>query len=199
MKTFLQTFLAVLVAAGLALFVYDRFVLAPRLDEAGKAAQVNLADARAQAQDIASELDASVERSVADAKSAFDEQAAAEDARRAELQKQGEQMKATAQAADALARASVVKVAITEYHMSMGAWPTKTTDIGIGQPTDFAGGPVASITIEPEGVIAIAMKPEVALAARIRLVPRVTPAGMIEWTCRPAGYAAAGRLPGCRP
>lgn len=199
MKNLLPTFLAVLVAAGLALFVYDRFVLMPRLETAGKAAEVNLANAREQAQDIATELDASVERSVAGAKSAFDEQAAAEDARRAEMEKQAEQMRATAQAADALARASVVKVALVEHYMSMGQWPTKTTDVGIGKPSDFAGGPVESITLEPEGVIAITLKPEVAPGARLRLVPRVTPSGMVEWSCRPTGYAAAERLPACKP
>ena len=102
-------------------------------------------------------------------------------------------------AADALARASVMKVALVEYYMSMGQWPLKTTDVGMGQPGDFAGGPVASINLEPEGVIAIALKPEVALGARIRLVPQVKPTGMIEWTCRPTGYAAAERLPGCKP
>ena len=199
MKNFLSTFLAVLIAAGLALFVYDRFVLLPRLELASKAGNFDAASARGQAKDIAIELDASVKRSVASAKSAFDEQAAAEDSRRAELEEQAAQMRATAQAADALTRASFVKVAIAGHHMSMGTWPTRTTDVGISQPSDFAGGPVASITIEPEGVIAIAIKPDVAPGARIRLVPRVTPAGTLEWSCRPTGYAAAERLPGCRP
>lgn len=199
MKNFLPTFLAVLVAAGLALFVYDRFVLAPRLEKVSQAAQINLADAREQANQIATELDASVERSVADAKAAFDEQAQAEDARRAELEEQAEQMKATAQAADALARASVVKVALVEYYMNMGQWPTRTTDIGMGQPKDFAGGPVAAITLEPEGVIAIRLKPEVAVGAQLRLVPRVARSGMVDWSCRVSNYAAAERLPACRP
>ncbi len=199
MKNFLPTFLAVLVAAGLALFMYDRFVLAPRLQEVSEATQVNLASAREQAKDIATELDASVERSVAGAKSAFDEQAAAEDARRAEMEQQAEQMRRTAQAADALMRASVFKAALAEYYMSMGQWPTRTTDIGLGQPTDFAGGPVASIGLEPEGVITISLKPDVAVGARLRLVPKVAPSGMIEWTCRPSNYAAAERLPACNP
>ena len=199
MKNFLPTFLAVLIAAGLALFVYDRFVLLPRLELASKAGNFDAASARGQAKDIAIELDASVKRSVASAKSAFDEQAAAEDSRRAELEEQAAQMRATAQAADALKRASFLQVAIAGHHMSMGAWPTRTTDVGIGQPSDFAGGPVASITIEPEGVVAITIKPDVAPGARIRLVPRVTPAGTLEWSCRPTGYTAAERLPGCRP
>ena len=197
MKTFLPTFLAVLLAAGLALFLYDRVVLVPRLEVASQAAEVNIANAREQARDIAVELDASVGRSVANAKSAFDEQVAAEDARRAELEKQGDQMRRTAQAADALARAQVVKVAVAEHHMVVGGWPTKTTDIGLGQPDDFAGGPVASIHLEPEGVISIRLKPSVAVGARLRLVPRVMASGQIEWACRATNYAAALRVPPC--
>lgn len=199
MKTLLPTFLAMLIAAGLALFVYDRFVLVPRLEVASKTAEVNLANARQQATDIAIELDASVERSVAGAKSAFDQQAAAEDVRRAELEQQARQMTATAQAAEALARAGAAKVALAEYYMSMGTWPEKAADVGIGKPTDFAGGPVAAIAVEPEGVITITMKPEIGAGARLRLVPRVTPGGMVEWTCRASGYPAAERLPGCKP
>ena len=199
MKNFLPTFLAVLIAAGLALFVYDRFVLVPRLEAASQATAVNLANAREQARDIATELDASVERSVAGAKSAFDQQVAAEDARRSDMEKQAEQMRATAQAAEALARASVMKTALVEYYMSMGQWPAKISDVGMGQPGDFAGGPVASIHLEPEGVITIALKPDVAPGARLRLVPRVTPAGMVEWRCRATGYPAAERLPACQP
>lgn len=199
MKTFLPTFLAVLVAAGLALFLYDHFVLAPRLEKVGEASRVSLADAREQANQIASDLDASVDKSVADARSAFDEQVQAEDSRRAELELQADQMRRTAQAADALMRANVVKVALAEHHMSMGQWPTRTTDIGLGQPSDFAGGPVQSISLEPDGVIAIDLKPEVGLGARLRLVPRVAPSGMIEWSCRASHYPAAERLPACRP
>ena len=199
MKNFLPTFLAVLVAAGLALFVYDRFVLAPRLEAVSKAAQVNLAGAREQARDIATELDASVQRSVAGARSAFHEQAAAEDARRAELEQQGETMRRTAQAADALARARVIKVAVAEHYMVTGRWPTRTTDIGLGLPTDFAGGPVASIQLEPEGVITIQLKPSVAVGAKLRLVPRVMASGEIEWGCLAKRYAAAQRVPPCVP
>jgi len=35
--------------------------------------------------------------------------------------------------------------------------------------------------------------------AQLRLVPRVTPAGMVEWRCRATGYPAAERLPACQP
>ena len=100
---------------------------------------------------------------------------------------------------EALARASVMKTALVEYYMSMGQWPAKISDVGMGQPGDFAGGPVASIHLEPEGVITIALKPDVAPGAQLRLVPRVTPAGMVEWRCRATGYPAAERLPACQP
>lgn len=198
MKNFLPTFIAVLLAAGLALFIYDRYVLAPRLDEAGEAARVSLTEAREEAKGIASELDASVERSVAGARAAFDEQAQAEDVRRAELEKQAEEMRRTAQAAEALSRANMMKVAIAEYYMSMGQWPSKLSDLGMGQPTDFEGGPVSSITIEPEGVVAVSMKPDVAAGGKLRLVPKTSPSGMIEWNCRVSDYAAAERITGCK-
>ena len=92
MKTFLPTFLAVLIAAGLALFVYDRFVLVPRL--ATRAGHGGQPGQRARTgQDIAVELDASVERSVAGARSAFDEQARPRMPAAPKMEKQAEQMR----------------------------------------------------------------------------------------------------------
>ena len=213
MKSLLPIFLAVLVAAGLSLFVYDRFVLAPRLEQASEQtranldearvnleeSRINLDQARVEAQSIASELDASVDRSVADARAAMDEQAATEYARRADLEKQAESMRRTGQAADALARANMMKVAVVEYQMSMGRWPMRLSEIGMGEPEDYEGGPVASITIEGEGVIAVSLKPEVADGGRLRLIPRVARSGMVEWSCRASDYPEAERLAACKP
>lgn len=220
MKNFLLTFTAVLLAAGLALFAYDRLVLKPRLEEVGRSAQVSLQEARNEAQEIAENLDAEVTRSVANAKTALDEQAAAETRRRDEqaaadtLQREAiaaadarqrevqaaevQKMTEAAQAGEALARASSVKAMVAEHYMSMGDWPRSLADVGQGQPADYEGGPVASITIETAGVIAIAMKPDVARGAMLRLVPTAKPTGMIEWRCRPSDYPAAERLPACR-
>jgi hypothetical protein len=198
MKNFLLTFVAVLLAAGLALFAYDRFVLGPRLQSLEGTERVALTEARQEARQIAAELDAEVDRSVTDAKAALDEQAASEARLReihaAEAKKIGE----ASQATEALMRASMLKVMVSEYYMSEGQWPRGLADLGQNRPADFAGGPVALIDIEPEGVIAIAMRPDVAAGASLRLVPSAKPSGLIDWTCRATNYPAAARLPACR-
>lgn len=198
MKSFLLPFFAMLLAVGLALFAYDHFVLAPRLQKTGEEARVNLDEARAEARQIVEELDASLESTVSQTTAALDEQRALEDVRRAELAEQSRRQAEVAHAAEALMRGSMAKVAIAEYYMSMGQWPTSQVELGFGDPQEHAGGPVASIAIEAEGVIAIALTDEVAPGAMLRLVPQARRSGQIEWTCRASDYPAASRLPGCR-
>ncbi|MFY2762958.1 pilin [Arenimonas sp. MALMAid1274] len=198
MKNILPTFLAVLLAAGLALFVYDRFVLAPRLEKAGEAARVSLDQAREEAQGIARELDASVERSVAGARAALDQQASDEEARRIELERQAKEMRLSALAAEALARANMVKVGVVEHYMNTLEWPRDLAEIGMGQPADFRSGPVESIRLEPQGVILISMQSDVAPGGKLRLVPKANPSGMIDWTCRVSDYPAAERISSCK-
>lgn len=197
MKNFLLTFTAVLLAAGLALFAYDRFVLAPRLHSLEGTERVALTEARREAQQIAADLDAEVDRSVADAKAALDEQAAAEarlrEVQAAEAQKMGE----TAQAAEGLARANYFKVMVAEHYMSMGEWPRSLADLAQGKPADHAGGPVAAIDIEAGGVIAVTFLEEHD-GAVLRLTPTAKSSGMIEWRCSAPDYPAAERLPACR-
>lgn len=198
MKNFLLTFVAVLLAAGLALLAYDRIVLKPRLEEIGRAEAVSLEEARAEARRIADELDSEVDRSVSDARKALDEQAA-EEARRREAQAvEAGKMHDTALAAEALAQASRFKAMVAEYYMSSGDWPHALADLAPGRPEDQASGPVAAITIEPKGVIAISMKADVAAGSMLRLTPRANRNGMIEWTCSTASYPAAERIPACR-
>lgn len=198
MKHFLLTFFAVLLAAGLALFAYDRFVLGPRLQSLEETERVALDEARQEAREIAADLDAEVDRSVTDAKAALDDQAAAEAMRRelqaAEAKKIGE----SSQAAEALMRAGMLKVMVSEFYVSEGRWPRGLADLGQDRPADFAGGPVAAIDLEPDGVIAIAIRADVADGASLRLVPSAKPSGIIDWTCRPTNYPAAARLPACR-
>lgn len=198
MKNFLGTFVAVLLAVGLALFAYDRLVLAPRLEQAGEAARVSLDEARAEAARIATDLDASVDRTVSDARQAFDTQVADEDRRRAGLAAEAEAMRATAQAAEALMRASMLKAAIAEHYQANGAWPTELADLGLGGSDDLAGGPVAGMALEPGGVIAITMRAEVAPGGQLRLAPTASRNGMIEWRCRVRDFPAATRLPACK-
>ena len=198
MKNFLLTFVAVLLAAGLALFAYDRLVLAPRLTSLEGSERVALTEAREEARQIAIELDAEVDRSVADAKAALDEQAATESRLREVQAAEAEQLRQTALAAEALARASLFKTMVAEHYMNSAQWPRNMGELAQGRPEDHAGGPVASIDLEAEGVVVIAIRSDVAAGAALRLVPSAKPSGMIDWTCRATNYPAAGRLPACR-
>ena len=190
MKQFLLTLLGALTAVVVALVVYDRLVVAPRqaaqLEAAQQAHQISLASADAQAQQIAASLDASVDRSVADAQQAMDDLADEQDRRRL--------------AADALARASMMRAALAEYYMSEGRWPPNAAAAGIGAPDSFAGGAVAGIDVDNSGGIAIRLNAKLSADARIRLTPRVSPDnGMIQWRCVVQGSPEVSRyLPACR-
>lgn len=198
MKSFLITFASVLLGAALILFVYDRYVLEPRLQKAGEDARVNLDEARSEARQIVEELDASLESTVSQTTAALDEQRVREELRRAEMIEQAGRQAEVALAAEALMRGSMTKLAVADYYLSTGQWPTSQADLGLGDPRDHAGGPVASIAIEAEGVIAIALTDEVAPGAQLRLIPRASRVGLVEWRCRASAYPAAQRLAGCR-
>ncbi len=196
-KTFFLTFVAVLVAVGLALFVYDRLVLQARLADVAEAAHISLDQVRAEAQDIAGDLADSVERSTSDARTALEEQIAQDDRRRAVLAAENEFSRQQAEATEAVLRGNVFKLSVAEHYLSMGTWPGSVGAVGLGEPASHAGGPVESIDLEAEGVIAIRLKPEVADGGVIRLIPRASGFSGIEWRCQASGYPAAMTLPNC--
>lgn len=195
-------FVTVVVAVVVVLFAYDRSVVAPRLAALGETQRVSLGAARDEATQIAAELDASVERSVADAQAAMDAQAAEVDARRtADAERAAAELakyRGNAQAAEVLSRAAMLKTALAEYYLSMGAWPPDMAAIGLGAPDDFAGGPVARIDLEPDGVIAVRTTDDVAKGGIVRLMPEARPTGMIEWTCRASNYPAMASIEACK-
>ena len=189
MKQFAIILAAVLIGVLGALLLYDLLVLKPRGDALAETltstALVDLANARSDAQVIAQDLDAAVDRSVTDAQVAMDEQASEQERRRL--------------ATEALNRASMFKVAIAEYYMSMGKWPTSSEDAGLGPPASFAGGAVARIDIGAEGVITIALTEALAAGGRIRLTPQADPQSyVIDWRCSHEGDDSLRRyLPAC--
>jgi hypothetical protein len=201
-RTIPVLFVTVTLAVVCALFAYDRFVVAPRLAELGETDRVSLAEARDEAQRIAEDLDASVDRSVEEAQVALDAQAAAVDDRRAadaqRAQDELAKFRGQAQAGEVLSRAAMLKTALAEYYMSMGEWPPDMAAIGLGAPDDFAGGPVAAIDLEPGGVIAVRVRDDVARGAIVRLIPHANPMGAIEWTCRATNYPEMEAIDACR-
>ena len=105
---------------------------------------------------------------------------------------------AQARAADAIERARPIQAAVDKFYAEQGTWPRNLAQLGLGYPDDYEGGPVAAISVRPDGEVAVVVKPHVARGGEIRLLPDVRPDGSLEWTCRARNYPAATRLPECR-
>lgn len=183
MKQFLITLSAVLIGGFLALLGYDHFVVKPREAAAAKteaaarraeATPVDLSQAREDARDVAAELESSVRRSVDSAEEAMRAQAKAMD--RASL------------ARDAVSRATMFRVAMTEYYQTNGAWPRTAEDAGLPPPEDTRGPAVASIAIGDAGAVVVRL--DRALAENTSIVLRPEPKsamGMVDWRCELKG------------
>jgi len=176
MKNFATTLFAALIGVLIALFAYDRLVLAPRtaalaaqVSKAAAAEKVDLDAARNEAKAIAEDLDASVKRSVDGAHQAMAAQATEADRRRL--------------AADAMSRTAMFKVALTEYYQSNGDWPTDARQAGLEAPATYAGGAVTGITVGTKGAVLATLNDTFAPPSRIRLTPHANGSGMVDWRC----------------
>lgn len=194
MKQFLITLSAVLIGGFLALLGYDHFVVkareaaAAKTEAAARRAEtvpVDVSQARKDARDVAAELESSVRRSVDSAEEAMRAQAKAMD--RASL------------ARDAVSRATMFRVAMTEYYQTNGAWPRTAEDAGLPPPEDTRGPAVASIAIGDAGAVVVRLDRALAENSRIVLRPEPkTAMGMVDWRCELSGDASLKTfLPRC--
>ena len=189
MKQFVLTLIAVLIGGFLALLGYDHFIVKPREAEPAPAAQaqatVDLAQTRSEAQAIASEVESSVQRSVENAKASMDAQAKAMDRR--DL------------VSDAVRRATMYRVALTEYYQINGRWPQDADEAGLPSPDEMRGGAVRSVTVGAQGRVTIALDETFAPGSTIVLAPQIGAPGMIDWQCEVKGDPSlAQSLPRCK-
>lgn len=194
MKSFLSMFVACALALAVVLSLHEVLIAQPRearLLAAQQAALDAAASAgfpgqREEAAQVAQALDASIDRSISNARDALARDAAAADAR--------------GRIADGLNRASMFKLAVAETYMSMGRWPQQASDAGLGAPADYAAGAVAGIALGADGVVTIEYTALVAEGATIRLIPSArADMGSIEWRCEAEGFADPSLLPAvCR-
>jgi hypothetical protein len=197
MKNFLIVLLAVLIGGFLALLGYDRLIVQPREVAAAKAeaaaklqappvdTQVDLGRARAEAQQVADEVEASVQRSVDGARKAMDAQAN-------EMDRRG-------LVVDAASRATMFRISLTEFYQSNGRWPRDADEAGLPAPSEMRGGGVREITLGPQGVVTVAMDERFPAGSAIVLRPTANAAsGMIEWACEVKGDALKQSLPRCK-
>lgn len=167
MKNFAITLFAAVFGLLIALFIYDRFVLQPRIADATAAPA--LGEARNEAKAISEELDASVKKTVDDARKAMSDQATEADRRRL--------------AAEALVRSMSFKVAVTEYYQNSLAWPKSAKEIGLEEPRSYAGGAVEGVALGDQGTILVNFNETFLPPSRVLLTPRANASGMVEWRC----------------
>jgi Pilin (bacterial filament) len=197
MKQFILTLIAVLIGGFLALLGYDRFIVQPREDAAARAEasataqtasanpQVDLGRARAEAQQVAAEVEASVQRSVEGARETMDAQAKLMDRR--------------ALIAEAASRATMFRVSLTEYYQSYGRWPRDADEAGLPAPTEMRGGAVREIRLGEQGVVTVTMDERFPEGSVIVLRPTANAAtGMVDWTCEVKGDGLKQSLPRCK-
>ena len=185
MKQLAVTLFGTLFGVGLALFLYDHFIVQPREASRVEAAALDLSGAAEQARHITTSVDASVQQSIAGAQQAFDAQAAEQDKRR--------------MAAEALAHTQMYKVALTESFMANGKWPASATGIGMPENNDRLGGAVRNITVGERGTVTVTFDNHFAEGARFQLVPQADPdTYQVRWQCRTSGDPDLKRyLPSC--
>jgi hypothetical protein len=180
LRAFVGAFLGAVVGVSLVLFGYDRFIVQPR--EA--AHQVDLAEGRADAQGIAASLDASVDRTVHRARSAFDALA-------------GDQDKARL-ANEAVQRGAMYRTYLSEWYVSRGEWPADAATAGLPAFDPETGGAVRAITVGAQGVVTIALREPFADGSRFVLTPTARNDGMLDWHCRSEGDPDLRRfVPSC--
>jgi len=183
MKQFLITLAAVLIGGFLALLGYDHFVVKPREAAAAKAeaaarkaetVPVDLTQAQKDARNVAAELESSVRRSVQSAEEA--------------LQAQAKTMDRASLAQHAVTRATMFRVAMTEYYQTNGAWPRTAEDAGLPPPEDTRSPAVASIAIGEAGAVVVSLDRTLADDSSIVLRPVPKEAmGTVDWRCELKG------------
>jgi Pilin (bacterial filament) len=197
MKQFFLTLAAVLIGGFLALLGYDHFVVKPRGTAAAQAdaaataqtphnPQVDLDQARSEAREVAAEVEASVQRSVEGAREAMDAQAKEMDRRGLVL--------------DAASRATMFRVALTEYYQSNGRWPRDADEAGLPSPGESRGGAVSGIALGAEGVVTVKLDERFSSGSAIVLRPTANAAsGIVDWNCEVAGDALLKQaMPRCK-
>lgn len=185
MKQLVLPLLGTLLGVGLALMLYDHFIVQPRDEMRAEAAVVDLSQAAEEAKNITDSVDASVKQSVDSARQAFEAQAADQNKRR--------------MLAEAIAQTQMYKVALTESFMSNGKWPAEASEAGLPQNNGKAGGAIRNIAVGERGTITVTFDGSFADGALFQLVPQAdSDTYQVRWQCRTSGDPDLKRyLPDC--
>lgn len=185
MKQLAISLLGALLGLGLALFLYDHFIVQPREARRAETTALDLSRAAEQARNITDNMDASVQQSIDKAQQAFAAQAADQNKRH--------------MAAEAVAQTQMYKAALTESFMANGKWPTKASEIGLPDNNSKAGGAIRDIVVGERGTVTVTFDGHFADDAQFQLVPQPDPdTYQVRWQCRTSGDPDLKRyLPNC--
>jgi hypothetical protein len=179
MKNVFASFLAGIVGMALVLFFYERYLAQPRDARNALEAEEIVASGGGAGRAVAEDMAAAVKQGLGDARDALRGGAGG-----------------SATVANALTRAAMHKVSVSEWYMSQGQWPESAEQMGLPASAAFAGGGLRGISLLPEGVIELQFDAGFGQAARIRLLPTAHAAtGAIEWRCESSGFDDPGQLP----
>jgi hypothetical protein len=191
MKQFLVTLIAVLVGGFLALLAYDRFIVQSRPGGTSPTASETATTAQAPATVAVSPERPASAASQSPATIPGVEVGAAVPLERVPRNR-------TELVADAVQRATMFRVALTEYYQTNLRWPQDADEAGLPAPEEMRGGAVRSVGIGPGGTVTIVLDPPFIAGSRVELTPRVTSSGQVEWGCRTQGDPGlADDLPRC--
>ncbi|MGN6153558.1 MAG: pilin [Lysobacteraceae bacterium] len=174
MKQFVVTLLAVLVGGFLALLAYDRFIVTPR-QTARPPEATDAAPAVA-----STGAPAAPTPQVAPGPSTTDlpplADIAISDSERAAL------------VIDAARRATMYRVALTEYYQTNGRWPLDADEAGLPSPAEARGGAVQAVEVDRSGVVTVRLDRRFGRDGAFVLRPTANDAtGTIDWHCEVRG------------
>jgi hypothetical protein len=198
MKQFLITLLTTIIAVTIAIFAYEKWIVAPRIERERDVMTSSIAQLKAEAltlrdtalhdMSLANAASAELNKTVESASGAQQ----ALDAKFAESKMRN-------QLASAIASAGALKAAVAEFAQTEGRLPNSRNEIGADKPEAYARESVKSISIGAKGVITIVLADAIEANASIQLSPVQSSAGgAITWTCKAQlSTALRAMLPSC--
>jgi type IV pilus assembly protein PilA len=89
---------------------------------------------------------------------------------------------------DAVRRATMYRVALTEYYQTTGRWPLDADEAGLPSPDEARGGAVRAVEIDRSGVVTVRLDGRFGRGGALVLRPAVNDAtGTVDWRCEVQG------------
>lgn len=104
------------------------------------------------------------------------------------------------QVSEGINLSSGAKVAVSDFYMNTGNWPTNNTAAGLAQPTEIAGDYTAQVTVSSNVIqIQYGNSAHAQIDGQSVTLTGAGTDGSVTWTCASGGVIDDGNLPAvCR-